>query len=359
MQAKLENALDGNRNDPLDKNGFYVQWHFLDCCNLRCRHCYQESYNSPILPDKELLTIATDLELAMVRWNRIGRVSLTGGEPLFAPQKLHLLLDYFEHSPNFAWIGILTNGTLLDAALARDLKRYNKLKEVQVSLDGATAETHDFVRSPGSFVRALNGIEQLRINGFSVAVMFTLTRNNHHEALSIIDLADAVGCTSITVERVISSGQAAGQNFDLFPEEIRNIYESIAAKKKSLNGHSNIKIRTARPLWCLVDGEQGGVCIAGLTGLTIMQDGTALACRRLPLPLGNLIRDGLFKIWYTSPILWDLRRKNRMNQQCLACHFLNKCGGCRAAAYAATGDYLARDPQCWNENPNHEQNHIK
>ena len=92
------------------------------------------------------------------------------------------------------------------------------------------------------------------------------------------------------------------------------------------------------------------MCIAGLTGLTIMQDGTALPCRRLPLPLGNLLKDGLFKIWYTSPVLWDLRRKNRLAATCRKCDLLSQCGGCRAAAFAATGDYQAKDPQCWRQN---------
>ena len=327
-----------------------MQWHFLEGCNLRCSHCYQESYEDTVLEDSDLLAIADSLDTAMQRWNRVGRVSLTGGEPFKAPRQLALLMARFEASPHFESIGILTNGSLVDSDSVEALRRHKKVREVQVSLDGATAATHDAVRGEGSFSRAVEGIERLRAGEIRVAIMFTLTRQNQHEALEIIDLAGRLGCIAVTVERVISRGRAAGQSLDLPPEELRDLYQQIAAKKRSPSIPSSLRVRTARPLWCLIDGEEGGVCIAGLTGLTIMQDGTALPCRRLPLPLGNLLKDGLFKIWYTSPVLWDLRRKNRLAAACLKCDLLSQCGGCRAAAFAATGDYQAKDPQCWRQN---------
>lgn len=78
-----------------------------------------------------------------------------------------------------------------------------------------------------------------------------------------------------------------------------------------------------------------------------MHDGTVYPCRRLPIPLGNVLSDGIFKIWYKSDILWNIRRKNRMTSSCGTCEDLGLCGGCRAAAYAESGDYLAEDPLCW------------
>ena len=194
MRIEAENEYPTPGTQALEKGGFYVQWHFLEGCNLRCRHCYQESYEDSMLEDGDLLAIADSLDTAMQRWNRVGRVSLTGGEPFMVPRQLSLLMARFEASPYFESIGILTNGTLVDSDIVESVRRHKKVREVQVSLDGATANTHDAIRGKGSFSRAIEGVERLRAGGIRVAIMFTLTRRNQHEALEIIDVAGRLGC---------------------------------------------------------------------------------------------------------------------------------------------------------------------
>ncbi len=93
----------------------------------------------------------------------------------------------------------------------------------------------------------------------------------------------------------------------------------------------------------------GAVCSIGLDGICILPDATVLACRRLPIPIGNLKRDSLEKIWFTSDLLWQIADKRNLNGKCNSCEFITRCGGCRAIAYAYTGDYLATDPQCWKD----------
>jgi len=102
-----------------EKKRFYVQWHFIDRCNLQCRHCYQEGHESRELDEEKLLTIATILERTLVKWDRKGRVSLTGGEPFLKKDLLLKLLEFFEVSDTFYWMGILTNGTLIDGDIAK------------------------------------------------------------------------------------------------------------------------------------------------------------------------------------------------------------------------------------------------
>ena len=112
-------------------------------------------------------------------------------------------------------------------------------------------------------------------------------------------------------------------------------------------GKSPLRIRTSRPLWCLIDPEMGGFCPAGLSCLAILHDGTVLPCRRLEIPIGNIVRDGLYRIWYTSDVLWRLRDKKGLAKGCNGCQWLSNCGGCRAIAHALTGDFMGSDPQCW------------
>jgi len=90
----------------------------------------------------------------------------------------------------------------------------------------------------------------------------------------------------------------------------------------------------------------GGICSIGLDGLCILPDATVLPCRRLPIAIGNLKEDSLLEIWHKSDLLWQIRDKRNLKGKCKSCEFIPQCSGCRAMAYACTGDYLAEDPQC-------------
>lgn len=117
--------------------------------------------------------------------------------------------------------------------------------------------------------------------------------------------------------------------------------------KSRVNG---TRILMYRPLFTLVapdDHDMGALCSVGNNALTIMPDGTVYPCRRLPIPIGNILIDGLFAIWYDSEVLWKIRNPKNIQGKCRDCDLLVNCRGCRAMAYFSSGDYLAEDPQCW------------
>ena len=348
QKAETKPASSQNPDENIEREkAFYFQWHILERCNLRCQHCYQSAYQGENMDLEALLGIAGQMEAALKQWQYTGRVSLTGGEPLLAPATVFGLLDFFTRSQHFEWLGILTNGTLIDEGMARRLSHYTKLREVQVSLDGSTPEGHDSVRGAGSFAKAVRGIKHLQDADVKTSVMFTLTRQNADSALEMIDLALALGVDAVTVERATPTGPQCDAGDLLDPRQLRGIYTAIAQRKKELAGTTSLRIRTSRPLWCLVDPELGGFCPAGLSCLAILHDGTVLPCRRLEVPIGNIVRDGLYRIWYTSKVLWQLRNKKDLAGECNGCQWIAKCGGCRAIAYAFTGDPMGNDPQCW------------
>ena len=105
-------------------------------------------------------------------------------------------------------------------------------------------------------------------------------------------------------------------------------------------------INTA-PLDTTCNSKIGGFCPVGFTSLTILHDGTVLPCRRLEIPIGNILKEGLFKIWYDSDVLWRIRDKSNLQGKCDNCSNVDRCGGCRAIAYETTGDYMGEDIQCW------------
>jgi len=95
-----------------------------------------------------------------------------------------------------------------------------------------------------------------------------------------------------------------------------------------------------------------GGCAAGVSGLTILPDGTLLPCRRLNIPLGNILKDNLRTVWATSPVLSALREKGKYVGKCGECVMWARCRGCRAIAYQyssakGNGSYLSEDPQCF------------
>lgn len=90
----------------------------------------------------------------------------------------------------------------------------------------------------------------------------------------------------------------------------------------------------------------GAPCPVGINGLAMMPDGTVLPCRRFPIKIGNVLKDSLYKIWYTSDLLWKMRDRTLV-EKCGSCENKEKCYGCRGMAWAYFGDYLKPDPQCW------------
>ena len=334
----------------IKKEEFYFQWHFMNRCNLRCSHCYQGGYLYEELPWEKLIIIADQITAVLRKWNMLGRISLTGGEP-FLSSHLFSLLDYFEKSLEIKQVDILTNGTCITQNHMEILKNFRKLHQIQISIDGPIAEVHDAVRGSGTFGKVKETIRRLRENQFDVALMFTLMRKNMDYAIQLIDFAEECGVNAVTVERVTPCGHSSLTDM-LTAEEVETIYEGIT---KRANGvRPSLTVRRLRPLWIntahlntTANSKIGGFCPVGFTSLAILWDGTVLPCRRLGIPIGNVLTDGLFKIWYDTDVLWNIRNKENLKGKCHGCHNIERCGGCRAIAYETSGDYMGEDIQCW------------
>ena len=340
---------------------FYFQWHITERCNLRCVHCYQEGYNPRSeLSLAQLKKIADQIIFALKKWHRKGRIALTGGEP-FLKKELFPLIEYIEQSKYIWRIGILTNGTLIDEKTTDKLKACRKLYYIQVSLDGASQETNDLIRGKGSYEKAMNSLKILRKEGIKTRLMFTVHKRNYQEVSALIDFAIKEKIDSLTIERFVPEGKGAEvKDWFLTEKEVHKLFQYVSRRSDTeYQKGTALKILKYRTLWANIDPERakaadvpletdlGAMCSIGIDSLTILSDGTVLPCRRLPIPIGNLTTDSIFKIWYTSDLLWKIRNKNNLKGKCHGCDLIPRCGGCRAIAYACTGDYLAEDPQCW------------
>lgn len=327
---------------------FYFQWHITERCNRRCLHCYQNGHATAELPLRELEIILAKMDEALRKWDRQGTLSLTGGEPLIRQADLLALMDRIDRMDSLASYDILTNGSLVSDDTARELTTHSKLRRVQVSLEGSSPPTNDAIRGDGSYDETLRAIRIMKRHGITVSVMTTISRLNSSDIPKLFELLESEGVDAFALERLIPEGSGKGlQDQLLSPNELREVYGSVyqmAAQR------THTRILLYRPLFAAIapeDPTAGALCSAGNNALTVMPDGTVYPCRRLPIPIGNVLSDGLFSIWYNSEVLWKIRNPENLERKCRECDLLAVCRGCRAMAYACSGDYMAEDPQCW------------
>ncbi len=87
-------------------------------------------------------------------------------------------------------------------------------------------------------------------------------------------------------------------------------------------------------------------CLAGTGVCFISHQGEVYPCGYLPALAGDLRRQSFAEIWTNSEVFATLRDTSKLSGKCGYCEFRNVCMGCRARAYAASGDYMAEEPFC-------------
>ncbi len=325
---------------------FYFQWHITERCNLRCKHCYHDDYVDLGLPLEKLKNIANHICDVLDKWKKKGAISITGGEPFERKEEIFELLKLFK-ARNIPRVDILTNGTTIDEYIISRLKEFDNLRRIQISLEGLK-ETNDKIRGKGTFDKIIEKIKLLKSNEFKVSVMMTVGRHNQDEIFELADMLGEIGVDAFIIERFIPEGQGSNnKEWLLTANEIKNVYEKAYEYFKNFDKPKFLLYRT---LFCLLnpsDQHIGAMCSMGNNALTVVSNGDVLPCRRVPKVIGNLLDDTIYNIWYNSKLLWEVRNPENLKGKCNNCEYIPLCRGCRAVAYALTGDYLEEDVQCW------------
>ena len=335
--------------EPSVETEFYFQWHITERCNCRCRHCYHTSYDSANeLSDQQLLEVANTLEAAIQAWDRRGAVSLTGGEPWLRRNSVLALLDRFANGGVVDRVDLLSNGLLLNDSACEELASKSLLRRVQISLEGSNSESHDSIRGKGTFGKTLEAISRMKRHGLTVAVMMTASQRNVNDIVPLLELLKDYDVDTFSMERFMPQGQGMEQQaWLLSSEQLKRAFHTV---HEWASKNDKPKVLMYRPLYCLVDDQSpyvGAMCSVGINALSILHDGTIYPCRRLPIPLGNILTDSLHDIWYASPFLWKIRGPSNLKGHCSSCKYVPMCRGCRAMAFSVHGDWLGEDPQCW------------
>lgn len=325
-------------------DAFYFQWHLTGRCNLHCRHCYYEQ--EPAEPDRSAIAEAFAAIRSFREGEGIGRARLqiAGGEPLLSP---HLFFVLEQARSAGLPVRILSNGVLVDPAIARALAAAD-CKLVQLSLDGLR-EKHDEWRGPGVFEQVRVATRILRAEGIRVTWAMTLASRNLEDLPGVLELASREA-DRFAFSRLVPCGAARHARPE--PLSIEQTAQAFRTVWDFSRRGTSLELPLRDPLWHLFFAHEkpspyAGGCSAGYGGICLEADGTVFPCRRLPLPLGNVLTDDLRRLW-RHPTMEALRDRDRLRGACGRCLNRWRCGGCRAIARAVGGDPFGPDPQCFD-----------
>lgn len=292
-------------------------------------------------------------------------IILTGGEPLLRD-------DIFEIAAYGNRKGLrmvmAVNGTLVTPEKAGGIKNAG-IRRVSISIDGASAESHDAFRQvPGAFSGALQGMQLLKAAGVEYQINTTITRRNRDELPAIHTLAKDLEAAAHHIFVLVPTGRGK----DIAPEDriTPEEYEEILHWFDEQEDKTSLQLKaTCAPQFYRIRQERLGRvsgithddssglhsvtrgCLGGVGFCFISHRGQVSPCGYLELDFGNVRQESLQTIWSHSPDFQALRDFKRYEGRCGVCKFVKICGGCRARAYAATGTYLAEDPYCSYQPP--------
>jgi len=318
-----------------------LTWELTYACNLACVHCLSSSgrRDPRELSTDECTAVIDELERMQVFYVNIG-----GGEPTVR-RDFWELVDYA--TAHRVGVKFSTNGSRITAAVAARLAASDYV-DVQVSLDGASAEVNDRVRGPGSYAiatRAMRHLAEAGFMGFKLSVV--LTRENAGQLDALTSLADRYGA-QLRLTRLRPSGRGADVWDELHPTaaQQRHVYEWLVDHGETvLTGDSFFHLSAfGEPLPGL------NLCGAGRVVCLIDPIGDVYAC---PFAIhetflaGN-VRDpgGFTRVWRESELFQDLRRP-QSEGACGSCTLFDSCrGGCMAAKFFTGLPLAGPDPEC-------------
>jgi len=324
-------------------------------CNLRCRYCY--FFDNPAVAYEDVPART---------WRRffdeLGRlpvmnVVFAGGEPFIREDLQDLITGIAENRMRFA---ILSNGTLINNEIAAFIADTGRCDYVQVSIDGADADTHDACRGTGAFDAAMLGLQTLLHHGVRAAVRVTIHRHNIHHLEAIAHLLlNELGLRSFGINSAGYLGTCRVNADDIMLDtgDRQFAMETLLRLQKNYNGRICAsagpladarmwpKMEAARATGAPAFPKGGRLTACGCTGtkIAVRPDGTIIPCNMLAhMELGRINEDSLADVWKNSPKLNQLRMRKAIPltdfEFCAGCDYIPYCtGNCPALAYNLTG----------------------
>jgi heme b synthase len=368
MTKEITRERDSMQKDMLSPRLQLVAWEITRSCNLFCAHCRASAVYGPYpdeLSTEECFRIIDEIL-------EVGKpiLILSGGEPLLQ----HDVFQIAEYAvSNGLRVVMGTNGTLITKEIAARLKEV-PVSRIGVSLDFPIPELQDNFRGQaGAFKAAMAGIAKTQQAGIEVQINSTITKLNAPYLDDLLTMALKTGAVAFHPFMLVPTGRGKGlESVKLSPQEYEEILNWIYDKQAELGDRMFFKPTDVPHYLRVVKQRDEKVrqqeespaeevkpagkhnpmssvtrgCLAGVGFCFISHQGKVQGCGYLDVEAGDLRKESFKKIWDESPLFRDLRDLSKIKGKCGFCEYKELCGGCRARAYEATGDYLETEPYC-------------
>ena len=336
-----------------------VAWEITRSCNLNCRHCRAAASFGPYQGELSTDECFRLLDGIALIGNPI--VILTGGEPL-------LRSDIFEiaaYGKNKGLRMVMApNGTLITSDIAGKIKNAG-ISRISISIDFPVQKLHDGFRGvDGAYSGAVSGIKLAIEAGIEVQINSTITKLNADYLTQLVSLAIESGAIAFHPFLLVPTGRGKElAEYELSPEEYERILNRIYDLQQENPGvffkptdvphyfrvmSQRSKGKAKISSHCHSSGMETLTrgCLAGTGFCFISHTGNVQPCGYFDLKAGNIRDEDFGGIWSDSLLFKDLRDFRNLKGKCGICEYKSICGGCRARAYEASGDYLAEEPYC-------------
>ncbi|MHB1455933.1 MAG: heme b synthase [Armatimonadota bacterium] len=360
MASDIESSasMHGDRQETSRYIPRMVFWETTNACNLKCIHCRAcpAEQRSP----EELTTAESKTLLDQIASFSSPAVVLSGGEPLVRPDILEIARYGTDKGLRML---LATNGTLLTPELAQQIKDAG-IQRVSVSIDGAMAETHDsFRRIPGAFDAAWRGVEYLKEAGIPFQINTTVAKHNIDQIPDILNLVIEKGAVALHIFLLVPTGcgKEIADDEMIDPMEYERVLNwfydrsrdvPIALKATCAPHYFRIIRQRAKeegiPPPVSGHGHESMTkgCLAGSAVCFISHKGEVFPCGYLQISAGNVRQQTFEDVWTNAEVFKALRNEDNLEGKCGYCEYRRVCMGCRARAYAYTGNYLSAEPYC-------------
>jgi radical SAM protein len=342
---------------------FITIWEVTQACDLACVHCRASA--QPDRHPMELSTAEGKHLIDQIAALMVPVFVLTGGDPIKRPDLLELIGH--AHSAGVR-VSLTPSATpLLTQEIVVRLKEAG-LARLAVSMDGASAETHDAFRGMrGSFARTLDAVRWANEVGLPVQINTTFSRGNIAEIDAIVALIESLKITLWSVFFLVPTGRGKLEDL-LNADEFEQVFAKIYGLSKTAG--FDIKTTEAQHYRRFMLQQRAAERKAGVKTLAtqdkaaddigraprglndgkgfvfISHTGEVFPSGFLPLSAGNIRQQELSGLYRESSLFQSLRDTSKLEGKCGACEFKEICGGSRARAFALTGNPNAEEPCC-------------
>jgi len=353
--------IEGPCEPPPPLRSIYV--YLTNECNQRCLHCWinptLEGRYRGRQPELDQYRRFLDAALPL----GLNFVKVTGGEPLLREETFPLI----EHVTQIGARAALETNAMLVGSREADFLREHEVR-VSVSLDGATAASHDHRRGlEGAFERTWHALESMTEIGIPLTIVTSVSRSNLPELPKILELLRGLkreAPITLKINPIVPLGRArtlARSGETLLPDELLALVTQVCDDLLPTYRESGIGIVLQLelaffPVDSLMEGAgKAGVYHCGfLNLLSVLADGSITFCgigyEAPQLTMGNVRGEyDLPTLWREHPTLREVRFKvnHALEGVCGDCLLHGIClGGCRASALALNGSLAASPPLC-------------